>query len=394
MIKRTIYLYLFFILLSKFAISFIAATYVIFLMSHGLDIFQVGVVNAVFYVTLLICEIPTGVFADIFGRKISYAFSYFLFSASMFVYSASNSLPGFMTAEAIGAIGFTFGNGSFDAWLKDKLDFHGYEKSKLRAVFSQKSQIGQIASGVGALIGAFLGGFNLAFPWIASGIMFFAGGILVVLLLKEEYFDKKKVSFSESISFTKNAIKQGFKNKVICFVVMMTLIQVFILQAPNMQWQPFFSKFVAEKSSLGYIFFGLSLAIAAGSFLSLWLLKKMKNSEKGFLVASQVLMGAGMILAGALRIFFLCLPAFLLHEFARGLFAPIKDNYINQSIPEKTKERSTLLSIESMSHHIGGAFGLLASGFIAKQLSIPATWIIFGGFLIIITLLISRNGKR
>lgn len=165
------------------------------------------------------------------------------------------------------------------------------------------------------------------------------------------------------------------------------------LQAPNMQWQPFFSKFVAEKSGLGYIYFGISVAIAAGSFLSIWFLKKMRSNEKRFLVASQILMAIGMIVA-ACGIFFLCLPAFLFHEFARGLFAPIKDDYISQSIPEKTKERSTLLSIESMSHHIGGAIGLILSGLVAKYLSIPTTWLIFGGFLIVATLLIFRNGKK
>lgn len=176
--------------------------------------------------------------------------------------------------------------------------------------------------------------------------------------------------------------------------IMLTLVQVCTLQAPNMQWQPFFSQWIAEKSNLGYLYFGISLAITAGSFLSLWLLGKMKHNEKGFLIASQAVMGVGMILAGITGSFFLALSTFLLHEFARGLFEPIKNDYVNQSIPEKTRERSILLSIESMSHHIGGAVGLIASGLVAKYLSIPITWVIFGGFLIIVTLLISRKGKK
>ena len=394
MVKRTILTYLFFTLISKFAISFIAATYVVFLMSHGLDIFQVGVVNATFYATLLVCEIPTGAFADIFGRKKSCALSYFLLALSMFVYGASTSFTGFVIAEIFGAIGGTFANGAFDAWLKDKLDFHGFENNKMKSVFARKSQISQLASGFGALVGAYLGTIDLRLPWIAGGVIFLLGGIAVILLLKEEYFERKSVSLKDSVLFTKNALRVGFKNKVIRFVAAMTLVQIITLQAPNMQWQPFFMSYGIEKSDLGYIYFGVSVAIVVGSFLSSWLLHRLKKDEKKFLAVSQIFMAAGMIVCCIPNLFVLSVFALLFHEFARGLFAPIKDDYINQSIPEKSKERATLLSIESIFHHIGGVIGLIASGFIAKHLLIPNTWLIFGGFLVIATLLIFRNGKK
>jgi MFS family permease len=393
MIKRTIFLYLFFASLFRFAISFIAATYVVFLMSRGLNLFQIGVVNAVFYTTLLICEIPTGVFADIFGRKISYVLSYFLLSISMLVYSISNSFLGFIFAEALGAVGGTFANGAFKAWLKDRLTHYGYS-GDLKTTFSKESQIAQIAGGISALLGALLGAKDLALPWVAGGLLFFVGGLLAMAFIKEEYFEKKKFSLGESVQFTKEAIKKGFNNKVIYFVVVMTLTQILILQAPNMQWQPFFSKFLPEKSSLGYVYLGISASIIIGSFFSSRILKKMKNNEKKFLIASQILMGLGILFAGIPQIFFASLFIFLLHEFARGLYAPIKDDYINQSIPEKTKERSILLSLESMSHHIGGVIGLVLSGLLAQYLSIPVTWFIFGGLLVVVTLWISKNGKK
>ncbi|MFA5195842.1 MAG: MFS transporter [Bacteroidales bacterium] len=149
-----------------------------------------------------------------------------------------------------------------------------------------------------------------------------------------------------------------------------------------------------SKPDLGYIYFGVSLAIIAGSSLSSWLLHRLKKDEKKFLAVSQIFMAAGMIVCCVPNLFALSVFALLFHEFARGLFAPIKDDYINQSIPEKSKERATLLSIESIFHHIGGVIGLIASGFIAKYLLIPNTWLIFGGFLAVATLLISRNGKK
>ena len=393
MIKKTIYIYLFFNLLSSFAIFFIGSTYSVFLEYHGQDIFWRNIVNAIFFVTLFICEIPTGAFADIFGRKASYVLSWFILALSMLIYAASSSFAGFIVAEIVAAIGRTFSNGAFDAWLKDKLDYHGCEKDKLRAIFSRKTQLAQIAGGVSGLIGGFIAKINPALPWLFGGIFFLIGGVLAAVIMKEEYFEKKQISIKESFSVTKNAVKHGFNNKVICFIVALTLIQIPSLQAPNMQWQQFFGKFIA-KQYLGCIFLAVMLSIVLGSFFAIWLLEKMRNNEKKFLIYSQVLMGAGLILPVLFGSFFLCLPAFLIHEFARGLFAPIKDDYINQSIPQKDSRRATLLSVESMARHLGGIIGLVLSGLIAKFSSIPITWMISGAFLIIATLLISKNGKK
>lgn len=384
MVKQTIFIYLFFTLLSRMAISFISAIYAIFLMSHGLNLFEIGLVNSVFFATLFISEIPTGIFADIFGRKAACILSYFLWSISMFAYSLSDSFFGFAAAEAIGALGMTFFNGAFTAWLKDKLNHHGYD-GPLKAVFSKESQIAQIAGGISALCGAYLASINMAIPWIVGGIMFFIGGILAIFLIKEEYFKKEDFSFNESFQVAKNAVCKGFKNKAIKFMIIMGLLQYFSVMAVNMQWQPYFSDFLEKKSSLGYIFFGISAFAVLGSFFSLWILKKMKENESRFLVVSQVLIGLSMFFAVIPQVFAVSLSIFFFHEFARGLFSPIAKEYINKNIPSKTKERATILSLESMAHHVGGIAGLILSGFMADYLSIKATWMVFGAFLVLST---------
>lgn len=384
MVKQTIYIYLFFTVLFNMAISFIGATYVMFLLSHGLNLFEVGLVNAVFFTTLIICEIPTGIFADIFGRKVSYVLSYFLLSLSMFVYAGSGSFFWFAVAEAIGAIGGTFANGAFTAWLKDRLNHHGYD-GPLKSVFAREAQIRLIAGGISALAGAYLAVIDLALPWIVGGVMFFIGGILAIVLIKEEYFKKEKFSFKGSFKMTKRGVRQGFENKAVKFMLIMGLLQFFAVQAPNMQWQPYFLGFLEEKSSLGYIYLGISVFAVLGSFSSLWILKKMKDDESRFLTICQILIGLGIFFSVIPKIFAVSLSIFLFHEFARGLFLPVSKEYINKNIPSGTKERATILSMEGMSHHIGGAVGLVVSGLLANYLSIPITWMIFGAFLFFAT---------
>ena len=121
--------YLFSFLHSTIGIQIVSAVYVTFLMKNGLNLFQVNLVNAIFFTTLFICEIPTGAFADIFGRKSSYMVSAILMSLSMFVYGSSSSFLGFVSAEMITAFGMTFRTGAFQAWLVDSLKHQGYEGS-------------------------------------------------------------------------------------------------------------------------------------------------------------------------------------------------------------------------------------------------------------------------
>jgi MFS family permease len=95
--------------------SLTCAVYVTFLMSNGLNLLQVNLINAVFFFTLFVCEIPTGAYADIFGRKSSFVLACALMSASMFVYGSSHTFVGFIIAEILAAIGGTFRSGAFQA---------------------------------------------------------------------------------------------------------------------------------------------------------------------------------------------------------------------------------------------------------------------------------------
>lgn len=114
--NKTINQYIVLSALSSVAgLSFQTAIYVTFLMKNGLNLFEVNLVNTCYFITLLVCEIPTGAFADIFGRKASFVLACALMSFSMFIYGCSNTLSGFILAEVTCAIGRTFRNGAFQA---------------------------------------------------------------------------------------------------------------------------------------------------------------------------------------------------------------------------------------------------------------------------------------
>jgi len=392
--KETIWLYFLFTMATSLGMSFISAIYVMFLISRGLNLFEINIVNFVFFTTLFICEVPTGAVADVFGRKVSYVCSCFLFSLSMFVYAISTSFWGFVLAEIIAAVGYTFSSGAFQAWLVDRLKHQEYTGS-LNLIFSKEQQIIQISAILGSISGAFLSNKDMVFPWIVGGGVMFIAGILSIFLMKEEYFTRQKFSFRNGFQSMKNTIQAsinyGIKSEIVRFIILIGTVQCFAVQAPNMQWQPFFSQFLPNKTSLGFLFAGISVAILIGAALSSWFLRKAKD-EKLALIISQIIIGVGIASAAIFNVFSIAISIFLFHEIARGIFRPLKNVYLNENIP--SKERATIISFESMSYRVGGMIGLIFSGFIAENISITSAWLLSGGILIAITLAIAKNHKN
>lgn len=386
MIKSTIRQYYILLALSQAGIGIIAATYVTFLLSRGLNLFEVNLVNVAFFVTLFLCEIPTGAFADVFGRKMSYVLSCTLFAVSMFVYASSESLSGFILAEVIGAIGATFASGAFDAWLVDTLKHHGYSDS-IGPIFSRKTQIKYGVLLVVAIAGAFIADISIVLPWIVGGCLFSLSTLFALFTMKEEYFERKKLSFRTGLTALKDtvraSIEYGIRNSNVRFVMMMTLVLAFAVMAPNMQWQPYFKNWLPDQTSMGFIFAGVSLSIVLGGWIAPKILSRITD-ERTALVVCLAVIGGGMLGSVA----FIALPPvvffFLLHEVGRGAFDPIKQAYLHDNIP--SKERATVVSFESIAHHLGGIVGLLVSGLLAQHGSIELAWIVSGMSLILVAL--------
>ncbi|MCX6718781.1 MAG: MFS transporter [Candidatus Taylorbacteria bacterium] len=160
-------------------------------MKHGLNLFEVNLVNTSFFITLFVCEIPTGAFADIFGRKASFVLACALISVSMFVYGSSSNLWGFVLAEVICAIGFTFRSGAFQAWLVDSLKHHGYD-GDLTRIFARENLICQIGGGCGAIAGSYIYAYDPAWPWFSGGAGLLIVAVIAQVTMKEEYFVRRR----------------------------------------------------------------------------------------------------------------------------------------------------------------------------------------------------------
>ncbi len=372
---RTVYYLITF--LSDFASGLAAATYVLFLLSRGLDLFQVMLVNMTFMVANFVFEIPTGAYADYFGRKRSIVLSSVAMMIGMIIYFLSSNIVMFILAEITVALAFTFASGALDAWMVDSLEKKGYI-GKIDFIFSHASIVGKAAALTGGLIGAYLGSISLEIPFGVGAIFALAAMLVSIFFIQEEFKAKKALSLRRSLvqigEVTKNSITYGIKHKVIFWLILSSILSTFAFQPLNMYWSPRMNELAGDQVWLmGWVWAGICLFMMLGGFLVKELLKREK-SYVWILIVTVLFLSIPIFIASLSNIFGVVLIGFLTYEIGRGMLSPVGKAYGNKYIP--SEQRATVLSFDSMMAKIGAAGGLLILGWVGKNYSIQVSWFI------------------
>src|SRR5690349_1938786 len=162
-------------LFNTLAASLIWGINTLFLLDAGLNNLEAFAANAFFTAGFVLFEIPTGVVADLRGRRASYLLGLLTLAISTFFYLYLWYVRAPFWAWALSSLflglGFTFISGAFEAWLADALEHNGY-KEKLESVLAK----GQIVQGAAMLVGSVAGGViaqktNLGVPYVIRAVL-------------------------------------------------------------------------------------------------------------------------------------------------------------------------------------------------------------------------------
>src|SRR3954449_12240641 len=122
--------YLTLMLGNTLAASFIWGINTLFLLDAGLSNLEAFAANAFLTVGMVLFEVPTGVVADVWGRRISYLLGTVTLSGSTLLYwllwqTHAPFWPWAIVSMLLG-LGFTFFSGAVEAWLVDALHYAKY----------------------------------------------------------------------------------------------------------------------------------------------------------------------------------------------------------------------------------------------------------------------------
>jgi len=366
--------------------AMVASTYVVFLMGKGLSLSDLGLVGLSFSVVLLAAELPTGYFADHYGRRKSMIASCVVAAFAPFVYIWADNLWQCMIAESIFAVSCGFYNGALDAWIRHELQYIGEEKNTLKA-FAKGSQAVQMALAGGALAGGYLASQSMILPWIIGGSMDVAALIAAVILMREHY-----QPFHSGLELGEGARTIG-RSAALKFICALSFVGCFATAAANLYWQPFFVSLAPDPKILGafcFVFFAVNFlgAKIAERFFA----KSDPKRQEKEIAFSQLLIGLAVIVAAAAPVAAASMLFYVIHEGARGAFVVARQTYLQQAIA-KESQRATIGSIGSFFEQTGSITAYLACGAILAHGSIADVWIVSGGTAIIASAILYRWRK-
>lgn len=161
----------------------LTGAWVAILAARGYSLAQIGLAETVFHITSILLEIPSGVFADLFGRKKMLLVSSMMRTVGNIVMILSCNLFMVCLALAFYAASYNFASGSGDALAYDSLKLVGKE-SYYEKYASNQLILYRLCSGISTLCAGFalFIGYKAAY---STDVVMCALQILLVLSLYE-----------------------------------------------------------------------------------------------------------------------------------------------------------------------------------------------------------------
>lgn len=398
--SRRIYkTYLWLVLLSTLASSFIWGINTLFLLDAGLSITEAFAANAFFTVGQVIFEVPTGVIADTVGRRASYLLGTITLFLSTAFYLWLWQVQGPFWLWAVSSIllglGFTFFSGATEAWLVDGLNHTGY-KGTLDTIFAK----GQVIGGVAMLIGTVGGGVvaqvtNLGVPYIIRvGLLALTFLVAFVAMKDVGFTPRQRITVGHEMKhILKSSLKFGIGNPPVRWLMLAAPFTAGVGIYGFYAMQPYLLELYGNSSS--YTIAGLAAAIVAstqiaGGFAAPYLrrLFKLRTTALFYavLVSAFALLGIGLFVHFWIALILLCVWGAM---FAASV--PIRQAYLNQLIP--SAQRATVLSSDNLLASAGGVVIQPGLGKVADVYSYATSYIVAGliEMLALPFILLARN---
>ena len=357
-VQRT---YLLLTVLSTLSASLIWGVNTLFLLDAGLTNTQAFAANAFFTVGQVIFEVPTGVVADVRGRRLSYLLGAgtLLVSTLLYLLMWHIRAPfwGWAASSAVIGLGFTFFSGAVEAWLVDALAFTTFD-GNLETVFAR----GQSVYGAAMLTGSVAGGFiaqatNLGVPYIVRAGLLGLTLLVAFVLMRDLGFTptKGKGPIDEVRTVLRSSIDAGWRKPPIRWLMLAAPFSMGVGIYAFYAMQPYLLEIYGDPNAYGIA--GLAAAIVAGAQivggLIVPLVRKLFARRTHALILASLISVAMLALIGWTSTLWVAIVLLVFWALAFSAATPIRQAYLNGLIP--SEQRATVLSFDALMGSAGGS---------------------------------------
>jgi len=311
---------------------------VLFYQENGLSLENVFLLQGIYSIAVVLLEIPSGYFADVWGRKSTIIAGSILGVVGFVVYVFTSGFWGFLIAELILGIGQSFISGSDSALLYDSLLIEKKEKEYIK-IEGRIISIGNFSESIAAVAGGFLAEISLRMPFIIQiGIAALAVPAAITLI-EPKIYNKQKASFSQILYIVKNTL---FKDKLLQSNILYS--SVIGTATLTFAWfvQPYLKMIDYSVAKIGIIWALLNLTVALSTLFAYRIEEYLGKTKT--VIAISILISAGYFATGLANPITAVVFMFILYA-ARGIATPVLKDYINRLTTSDI--RATVLSVRN-----------------------------------------------
>lgn len=347
----------------------------------GLNPLQLVLVGTVLEGSIFIFEIPTGVVADTYSRRLSVVLGFFTLGAAFILTGVARSFLVVLVSQVISGLGYTFLSGAEDAWLADEVG-----NERLGGVYVRSGQVNRVLSIIGIFASAILASRSLDLPILVGGSMFLLLGLMLVVIMPENNFQPFRSQGEKGrIPAMFATFKEGVRiMRVKPFLISLVLINFFIGASSegfdrlgdahlvaNFAFPTLVLPLIGSLKPIVWF----SIFSLAGGLLSLVVVGILKTplekltpnlglSAKVLAILTLLFAagGIGFALAGSFSLAVACL---LFRGVVGAVIWPIYSAYQTQSVPSHV--RATVLSMTGQGNAIGQVLGGPVVGWVGKS---------------------------
>jgi DHA3 family tetracycline resistance protein-like MFS transporter len=368
----------------------------------GMSPLQLVLVGTFMELTIFVCEVPTGIVADVVSRKLSIVIGYLVMGAAI-VFSGAVAQPwAVMAAWSVWGLGYTFTSGATDAWLADEIGV-----DNVRPVYLRSAQVGRVCALVAIGGSVALGLLSLRVPVIAGGVVIAATGVVLAFVMPEHGFrpaprDEATGTVRTMIGTGRAGARLVRRTPVLLLILAISAFWGAWSEAYDRLGEAHVIRDVGLPSFAGLSFIVWFGVISAASLLLSLLVARPANrrlEQAPRQTITRVLLAADIVLIGTVVVFglagafWLALVAMLATNTIRSLVGPLFSSWLNQSITESSV-RATVFSITSQADAIGQWSGGPAIGAVGNVFGIRAALVLGASLLSPAVALYARAARR
>ncbi|MBK8783498.1 MAG: MFS transporter [Anaerolineales bacterium] len=344
----------------------------------GLTPFQLILVGTTLEVSAFLFEIPTGVVADVYSRRLSIIIGYVLMGLGFLLEGFFPAFLPILLAQVIWGLGYTFTSGATQAWISDEV---GEEKAN--QLFMRATRVGLVASLLGMGFAMFIGAKNVALPIQFGAVGVLLIGFILIFIMPETGFTPTQKEDRNNWQHMWHTFNEGVKS-VRARPRLVTVLGVgFFYGLYSEGFDRLWVKHLLDNFEIPVIlgnnqiaFFAiLRIAAAVLTIFAVRFVEKRVDSNSPLAIGRIMLIVTGSIIAAIIGfamspLLFLTLGLYLTINILRSVRDPLNIAWVNQKLDPQT--RATVHSMTGQMDSVGQMAGGPSVALVARSLSVAA----------------------